>query len=296
LSVTDDTVRAAGAVLWRPAGDGIEVAVVHRPQYDDWSVPKGKLDDGEHALVAAVREVLEETGVRAHPQVRLPDVAYTLLNGTPKTVEFWSMRAGDGVAVPVADPAEVDEIRWLTPEEATGTLSYAADARLVDRVAGLPPITAMTPVVRHATAGERKKWSGNDALRPIDALGREQSHGLATVLALFAPQRLYAATPLRCKQTLEPLAALRGLPIVIDAAFAEPAEAEDVPARARLAADRVAELRDGGTAVICSQGKLIPPMLAVLDRVDDPAPYKTPKGGGWVLSWSGGRPVALSRL
>jgi 8-oxo-dGTP diphosphatase len=299
--VPDDTVRAAGAVLWRPAGDGIEVAVVHRPRYDDWSLPKGKLEDGEHALVAAVREVLEETGVRAQPQLRLPDVAYTLPNGRPKTVEFWSMRAGDAPAVPVAavpveDGAEVDEVRWLAPERALEMLSYPADGRLVDRVAGLPPITAVTPVVRHANAGERKKWSGNDALRPIDALGRQQASRLAIVLALFAPRRLYAATPLRCKQTLEPLAAALGLPIVTDSAFAEPTEVGDVPARAKLAAGRLAEVRDDGTTVICSQGKLIPPMLAMVEGADDPAAYKTPKGGGWVLSWSAASPVALSRL
>jgi 8-oxo-dGTP pyrophosphatase MutT (NUDIX family) len=294
--VPAETVRAAGAVLWRPAGAGIEVAVVHRPRYDDWSLPKGKLDDGEHPLVAGVREVLEETGIRAHPQVRLPDVAYRLPDGMPKTVEFWSMRAGAGAAEPVADPDEVDEVRWLTPEQAADRLSYPADARQVRRVDDLPAITAVTTLVRHASAGERKKWSGNDALRPIDALGRQQADGLAAVLTVFGPERLLAATPLRCKQTLEPLATALGLPIVTDSAFAEPADLEDLPARAKLAATRLAEVREDGPAAICSQGKLIPPALATLRVEEDPAPYKTPKGGGWVISWSGGRPAALSRL
>ena len=143
---------------------------------------------------------------------------------------------------------------------------------------------------------ERKKWSGNDALRPIDALGQQQADGLAIVLALFAPRRLYSASPLRCKQTLEPLADRLELPIVIDSAFTEPAETDDVPGKAQLAATRLAELRDGGTPAICSQGKLIPPLLAALEGAEDPAPYKTPKGGGWVISWSGETPVALSRL
>jgi 8-oxo-dGTP pyrophosphatase MutT (NUDIX family) len=294
--VPEETVRAAGAVLWRPAGDGIEVAVVHRPRYDDWSLPKGKLDHHEHPLVAAVREVLEETGFRAHPQVRLPDVAYTLPDGVPKTVEFWSMRAAAGAAVPIADTDEVDEVRWLSPEQAFDRLSYPADARLAQRVADLPPITAVTALIRHANAGERKKWPGNDALRPVDDLGRQQSAGLAEVLALFTPEHLVAATPLRCKQTLEPLAAATGRPIVTDSAFAEPSDIADLPARAKAAAARLTELRSGGTAAVCSQGKLIPPALAVLEEAEDPAPYKTPKGGGWVISWSGGRPAALSRL
>jgi 8-oxo-dGTP pyrophosphatase MutT (NUDIX family) len=294
--VPAETVRAAGAVLWRPAGAGIEVAVVHRPRYDDWSLPKGKLDEDEHPLVAAVREVLEETGIRAHPQVRLPDVTYTLPNGMPKTVEFWSMRADAGAAEPVADPDEVDEVRWLTPAQAADRLSYPADAGQVRRVDDLPAITAVTTLVRHANAGERKKWAGNDALRPIDALGQQQADGLAAVLAVFGPERLLAATPLRCKQTLEPLATALGLPIVTDSAFAEPADLDDLPARAKLAATRLGEVRADGPAAVCSQGKLIPPALATLLVEEDPAPYKTPKGGGWVISWSDGRPAALSRL
>ena len=292
----DGTVRAAGAVLWRPAADGIEVCVVHRPHYDDWSLPKGKLHPGEYPLVAAVREVREETGVQALPQVRLPDVAYTLASGVPKTVEYWAMRACEAPAGPIDDPAEVDEARWLSPVAADRVLSYPADARLVARVAGLPPITAITPLVRHASAGDRKRWDSDDELRPLDEAGWREAEGLAVVLALFAPRRLYAATPLRCPQTLEPLARTLGLPIITDPAFAEPAEGEDVPARAKLAAARLAEIRDGDTAAVCSQGKLIPALLALLDGAVETEPYRTPKGDGWVLSWSAERLAVLSRL
>ena len=292
-----DPVRAAGAVLWRPAaGGGVEVCVVHRPAYDDWSLPKGKLDHDEHPLIAALREVLEETGLRGVPEVRLPDVSYTLPTGVPKTVQFWSMRAAPAPAVPIADPTEVDEIAWLAPDRAAQRLSYPADADLVDRVAALPTITAQTLLVRHGHAGERKKWSGNDALRPLDELGRRQSAGLAEVLAPFAPQRLFTAPPLRCKQTLEPLAERLALPIVSDPAFAEPPDPADVGARAEIAAARLTELRDGERPAICSQGKVIPPLLAMLDDADDPDVYRTAKGGGWVLSWAGGKLAALSRL
>jgi 8-oxo-(d)GTP phosphatase len=291
-----DPILAAGAVLWRPAGDGIEICAVHRPAYDDWSLPKGKLEDDERALPAALREVLEETGYRAEPVLRLPDVSYPLPDRTPKTVQFWAMRVAGAEAAPIADPAEVDRIAWLTPAQAAQRLTYPADAELVAHVAALPPITAQTLLVRHARAGERKKWSGNDALRPIDELGRQQSAGLADVLAPFAPSRLFAATPLRCKQTLDPLAERLGLPIVTDSTFAEPAEIDEVAARVKVAVSRLAELRDGERAAICSQGKLIPPLLAELRGEDDPAPYKTPKGSAWVLSWTGAKLAALSRL
>jgi 8-oxo-dGTP diphosphatase len=291
-----DTIRAAGGVLWRPAADGIEICVVHRPGHDDWSLPKGKLKDSEHSLAAAVREVLEETGVRGRPQLRLPEVSYELPGGVPKTVDFWLMRAGDEPALEVADDTEVDTVTWLSPAQAVSRLSYPDDAALVEHAAGLPPVTAITPLVRHAHAGERKKWSGDDALRPIDPRGQTEADGLAVVLALVEPARLFAATPLRCKQTLEPLAERLGLPIVSDSGFAEPAELDELPAKAKLAASRLGELRDGGTAVVCSQGKLIPPVLALLRGEADPAQFKTPKGSGWLLSWSGDTLSALSRL
>jgi 8-oxo-dGTP pyrophosphatase MutT (NUDIX family)/phosphohistidine phosphatase SixA len=289
-------IRAAGAVLWRPAGTGIEICVVHRPYRADWSLPKGKLDGAEHPLAAAVREVLEETGVHGEPQLRLPEVAYTLPDGVPKTVEFWLMRAGDGPAADPVDPTEVDAVVWLSPAEALARLSYPDDRRLVEHVTALPPVTAVTALVRHAHAGKRSEFDGNDALRPIDANGRAEAETLGLVVSLIAPRRLFAATPLRCRQTLEPLAGRLGLPIVAESAFAEPATVDEVPARVKLGATRLTELRDGPRTAVCSQGKVIPGILATLAGAEDPAPYKTPKGTGWILTWSGDRVVGLSRI
>ena len=291
-----DIVRAAGAVLWRPLGDGIEVCVVHRPKYDDWSLPKGKLDPDEHPLTAALREVREETGTAAVPQMRLPEAAYDLPDGQSKTVDYWLMRAGDEPAVDVADPTEVDRVEWLDPATAAARLSYPHDGELVRLVSELPPVTAVTALVRHAHAGERKAWAGNDALRPIDPRGQSEADALAVLLAPMQPRHLYAATPLRCKQTLEPLAETTDLPIVTDSAFAEPADADDAPAKAKVAAVRLAEVRADGVAVICSQGKIIPPLLALLRDTEDPKAYKTPKGGAWLLTWSGERLIGLTRL
>lgn len=289
-----DPIRAAGGVLYRPAGDGIEVCLVHRPRYDDWTLPKGKLDADEHPLAGAVREVAEETGCAGLPQLRLEQVSYDLADGTPKTVDFYLMRlADDG---PVQDTSEVDELAWLPPAEAATRLSYADERRVLERAAALPPITAVVALVRHAHAGERKEWKGNDALRPIDERGREQAERIGELLALLRPERLIVATPLRCKQTLEPLAGIVGRPIVQDSAFAEPADADEAPAKAKLAAQRMLDLRDGGLAVVCSQGKIMPTLLATLRDEEDPEPYKTPKGDGWLLTWAGNRLVDASRI
>jgi 8-oxo-dGTP diphosphatase len=288
-------VRAAGGVLYRPAGDGIEVCLVHRPRYDDWALPKGKLDGDEHPMAGAVREVAEETGGIGVPLLRLPRSAYALPDGTPKTVDFWLMRLAE--QGPVKDTAEVDEIAWLPPSEAAARLSYDDERAVLAHAAALPPITAVTALVRHAHAGERKEWKGNDALRPIDEQGRRQAERIGAVLALLRPDRLIAATPLRCKQTLEPLAAaIGGIPIVQDGAFAEPPDADGARAKAKLAAQRLLDLRAGGVPVICSQGKIMPTLLATLRDEDDPAPYKTPKGDGWLLTWAADRLLDASRL
>jgi 8-oxo-(d)GTP phosphatase len=288
-------VRAAGGVLHRTDGEEKTVALVHRPRYDDWTLPKGKLDHDEHPLAGAVREVAEETGWTGVPELRLPTVAYDLPDGTPKTFDYWLMRPADGG--PVRDTDEVDELAWLPLAEAIERVSYADERELLEHVAALPPITAVAGLVRHAHAGERKAWKGNDALRPIDGQGRADAERIGTVLALLKPERLIAATPLRCKQTLEPLAALLGgRPIVQDGAFAEPADADDAPAKAKLGAQRMLELRPGGVPVICSQGKVMPTMLATLRDEADPAPYKTAKGAAWLLTWSGDRLLDASRL
>jgi 8-oxo-dGTP pyrophosphatase MutT (NUDIX family)/phosphohistidine phosphatase SixA len=291
-----DPVRAAGGVLYRRTGDTIEVCLVHRPRYDDWSLPKGHLDTGEHPLLGAVREVAEETGVAARPELRLRTVEYVLPNGRPKAVDFWLMAAG-GQALDPRDTHEVDNAVWLPAAEAVERLTYADERPLVATVAALPAVTTVTGLVRHAHAGERKKWSGNDSLRPIDERGRAQAELAGRIYRLFEPKRLIAATPLRCKQTLEPLAAaLDDRPIVLDSAFTEALDPDDAPAKAKVALQRLFKLQPGPATVICSQGKVIPFLLAALRGEEDSTPYRTPKGSGWVLTWAGDRLLGLWRI
>ncbi|MBM9620726.1 NUDIX hydrolase [Streptomyces zhihengii] len=129
--VGPDTVLAAGCVLWRRAPHGhdrIEICLVHRPKYDDWSHPKGKLKRGEDALAAALREVLEETGHRCLPGARLPSVRYTA-NGRPKHVSYWAAETRSGS---FAASAEVDAIAWLPPAAARARLTQPRDRVLLD--------------------------------------------------------------------------------------------------------------------------------------------------------------------
>lgn len=285
-------IRAAGGVVWRPAAVGVEVCVVHRPRYDDWSLPKGKLDPGERPLAAAVREVAEETGVRAVPQVRLRSIGYRS-DGRPKVVDFWSMVAvGTGGFQP---DTEVDGMRWLPATEAAELVSYPHDAGVLRQFAELPPVTAVLTLVRHAQAGKRATWSGPDSARPLDPTGLDQARALAPLLALTRPGRLLSASPRRCVQTLDPLAGLLDLPIEVDSAFDEPKPGQELEENALAAAGRLAELAlTGAPAAVCSQGKVIPVALARFGGT--PEDYPTPKGGAWLLAFAGDRLVGADPL
>jgi 8-oxo-dGTP pyrophosphatase MutT (NUDIX family)/phosphohistidine phosphatase SixA len=272
-------------VVWRP---GPEVCVVHRPRYDDWSLPKGKLDAGEHPLAAAVREVWEETGVRAAPQIRLSSAHYKTRYGSPKTVDYWSMRAVDSDGL--LPDSEVDEVRWLTPQAAAELASYPHDAEVLAEFAALPSLTGLVLLIRHAYAGERKDWTPPDSVRPLDETGRAQALALAAVLVLFQPTRLVSASPRRCLQTLAPLAKATDLPVEVESVFDETAHEKDPTA----AAARLASLTAlSPVTVVCSQGKVIKQTMPPLAGHGD---FATSKATGWVLPFVGDRLVTADRL
>ena len=122
-------VRAAGGVVVREGADGPEVALVHRPRYDDWSLPKGKLDSGEGWQEGALREVEEETGMRCELGEELESISYIDRKGRRKLVRYWRMTPVDGEFVP---GDEVDEVRWLPPPDAAGLAGYEHDRRLIE--------------------------------------------------------------------------------------------------------------------------------------------------------------------
>lgn len=126
-------IEAAGGVVWRRSGTGAtEVLLVHRPRYDDWSLPKGKLDPREAAEAAALREVEEETGLRCRLGRELPAVRYVDRNGRAKRVRYWAMEPVSGAFAP---GDEVDEVRWLPVDDAAALLSYDRDRAVLDALA-----------------------------------------------------------------------------------------------------------------------------------------------------------------
>jgi 8-oxo-dGTP pyrophosphatase MutT (NUDIX family) len=288
----DRVVAAAGGVLWRPAGAAVEVAVVHRPRYDDWSLPKGKLDAGEHALTAAVREIREETGFEVVVGRRGPRTHYPVREGT-KRVDYWMVRAVGGAFTP---NDEVDELRWLPVPEATHLVTHDHDrAVLADAARTDVPREVSLLLVRHASAGRRADFDGPDELRPLDEKGRRQARRLAEVLPVFRPVALLSADRVRCRETLVPLAERLGLGIGSTEELGEEEFAADPQAGLALV-ERLLEPRsEPGVTVVCSQGGAIPSVLMALGVRHEGA-----RGAVWPPSakasvWAlGGRPGALA--
>ena len=132
MTLGEPKVLAAGGVVWRRDGqDQVEVLVVHRPRYDDWSFPKGKCDPGETFEETAARELREETGYEVAFGAELPDARYRDHKGRPKLVRYWAMTVVGGAFEP---NDEVDEVRWLPVDAAAGLLSYGHDAALLERL------------------------------------------------------------------------------------------------------------------------------------------------------------------
>ena len=151
----DRTVRAAGGVVWRRVDGEVQVVLVHRPKYDDWSLPKGKLDPGEPAVVGAVREVAEETGFVAVPGRTLGESRYRVLDGgrdVAKTVRWWAMRCHAGSFVP---GPEVDVLRWLPVRAALSAAGSTFDTAPLQAFADGPPDTTTVLVTEAVAPDER---------------------------------------------------------------------------------------------------------------------------------------------
>jgi 8-oxo-dGTP diphosphatase len=285
-------IRAAGGVLWRPTSDNdgpVEVAVIHRPRYDDWSLPKGKLAPGEATIDGAVREVLEETGFRVRVGRPLGEVRYTKSSGgsvRPKVVRYWAMEAEGGSFSP---SREVDELRWLDIDSARKLLTRELDVKVLDRFVRGPKLSGYVLLLRHGRAGERSNWEGDDRRRPLDELGMRQAEELVRPLSRFEVEEIISADFDRCVQTVLPLSEAIGVPIREEELFSE----LGYPAHEEEAIHLVRKLGESlSTTVVCSQGDVIPDLLqrlAEVDHVDLPENFHVKKAGVCVLTFDGPR-------
>ncbi len=263
--VDQDTVRAAGAVVWRLAKGQLEVLLVHRPRYGDWSWPKGKLDPGEAPLAAAVREVAEETGLRVRLGIPLPTARYRLSDSLNKTVRYWAARGPDGPPPEPPRPLEVDRTAWFGPDEASERLTRRGDraqlAALTSAHAEGALDTFPVIVIRHAHARPKSSWGRENAERPLVNVGLAQAARLADLLPAWRPEMILSSPWKRCIQTVEPFLARSTARLKTKKRLTEDGHRRDARATARLVTD---QLRKGRAVVICTHRPVLGTVLGTL--------------------------------
>jgi 8-oxo-dGTP pyrophosphatase MutT (NUDIX family)/phosphohistidine phosphatase SixA len=273
-------ILAAGAVVARR---GHEVLLVHRPKYDDWSFPKGKVDPGEHVTAAAIREVEEETGLRIRLCPPLGPQRYTVQNGQSrvKHVRYWAARAVGSDDVSKYQPnAEIDKVAWVPAEDAEGLLTYDRDRATLAEVAPYVKKSHPLIVLRHGKAKSRKKWKKDDRERPLNKVGRGQAEELVAVLGAYGVRRVLSSTSRRCWCTVSPYVDAAELDLQVTRDLSE----EDASGKAvRRHVHRLLDKPE--PAVICTHRPVLP---YVYDALGVPDP-KLEAGAMLVVHHRGGQ-------
>ena len=283
-------MRAAGALVWREKGGDLQVLLVHRPRYDDWSFPKDKLESGESLCACAVREVAEETGVQVRLEQPLETIRYRLGDGTRKEVRYWAARELDRGSpalaargrIPRASRSEIDGVQWMGVKEARKRLDHAIDRDLLGSLVDLwedDKLDTWTLVlVRHARAVKRSVWNRpkkrtaeqDEATRPLTGdHGRARARALAPILAAYGVGRAISSPWRRCCDTMAPYCRAAGLNLELEPAITEHAHAA-APKATRKVVERALRMREGPVA-LCTHRPVLP---AVMDVVAEYAPGK----------------------
>ncbi len=275
-------IQASGAVVLRGSGDEREVLVVHRPAYDDWSLPKGKTAPDEYLAVTAVREVREETGYSIRLVRQLSEPQYPV-GGRSKRVRWWLAELAD--KKPGKHDQEADLVEWWPVQRAVTQLSYPDDVAVLTE-ACRAPMTRPLIIVRHAKAMNRKQWNGPDRDRRLTERGRRQAKALVGLLDAFGVGLVASSSSNRCMRTLAPYAQFAGLEIESVAALSEEVAEESprgvVKAMAKLVA--AAQQSDRPMA-ICGHRPVLPTMFDFLGV----APRSVLRPGELVLCYPGER-------
>jgi 8-oxo-dGTP diphosphatase len=287
-------IRAAGALLWRENSDLItEVALIHRPRYDDWSLPKGKIEVGETALQCAFRELLEETGIKGTFTRELGYVEYEE-SGEQKRVRYWAAKCALSNTQFTANE-EVDEIRWLKISDAKALATHESDQSIIDTFSSQDPHTDTLIILRHTKALERGDWDEEYSQRTLSESGFDQAQLLIKHLEPFAIDELYTSNYTRCVQTVTPLAHLRGLTITEVPSLNEETFNED-PERSISFANAVKQ--DEKNILICSHNPVIPTMVrGILNtKLKNKDLIKLEPGDAWIVHRLHGEIVGLDYL
>lgn len=273
-------ILAAGAVVWRKGKDKvIEVALIHRPKYKDWSLPKGKLEIGESLIACAHREVLEETNIETEFGPFLGEVKYLTPEGD-KSVTFWSAKVLS--AKPFHPNGEVDQLQWLSIKKALQTVNSATDKKMLERFSKLDLDSTPLILLRHAKAISRDEWQGDDDDRPLDSLGTSQAKRLLPILKAFNLQQIHTSDAIRCYDTIYPTAKALELKLEVSNKLSESSYKKDKEKAIDYAKDL---MKAGERVLLCSHNPILPKILDKLSKKSEGliSDEKLLPAGAWVI-------------
>ncbi|CAN2177797.1 Ap6A_hydrolase domain containing protein [Candidatus Nanopelagicaceae bacterium] len=284
-------IRAAGAIIWRENSPfDLEVLVIHRPQYDDWTFPKGKVDDGESPIAAAYREVKEETGVDAVFGQYLGTTSYKV-EENKKKVKYWMARAKND-PTPFIPNAEVDKIEWVDSKTARHFLTHDEDRDLLDDFMSKERYASTLVLLRHAKAVKRSEWNDYDLDRPLNNDGVQQSHKLAKQLEPFGIQGIYSSDATRCFTTVEPFSQSSGIKVNVTKDLNE----EEFDKSSKTSVDYVRQvMKFEGNHLVSGHNPIIPHVLSKIARVEYSSDDLSP-ADAWILHHRGDKVVAVEFL
>ena len=286
-------ILAAGALVWRKSKEKkIEIAVIHRPKYNDWTIPKGKVELNESSIACAYREVIEETSIETEFGMYLGEVKYQSLDG-PKQVSFWSAQV---VKENTFTPnSEVDEIKWVEAAKAAKFLSLDSDREILSKFNKLKYESKPLVLLRHAKALSRDEWQGDDDDRPLDSLGQMQAKRLLSIYQAFNLEQIHTSDAIRCYDTVEPMAKALGLRLEVSNKLSESAFKKDKEDAFDYARDLI---KSDKRALLCSHNPILPKVLNKLTKKSDVESdeEKLYPADAWVIHRIGKEVIQIDRI
>jgi 8-oxo-dGTP diphosphatase len=293
-------IMAAGAVLYRVNQDEFEIALIHRPRYDDWSFPKGKIEFGESFLATARREVLEETGYAAKFGPLIAEIQY-LAEGVPKRVKYWAAHA---ISEPksIADIEEVDLLEWHSLKSAKAKLTHEEDRKVLKLFKDMSPgidKNSTLILLRHAKALKRVEWIGDDGDRPLDNRGQIQSEKFRSIYEAYGIDEIFSSDAYRCLETVKPLGRDLGIIVGIASDISEYQYSRDKEKPLKFAKKFLKASKDSETpktVLLCSHNPVLPKILKELagSMAFDEIDRGLEPGDGWILFHRDGKVRAIN--
>jgi 8-oxo-dGTP diphosphatase len=258
----------------------IEVLLVHRHRYDDWSLPKGKLEEGEALISCAYREVLEETGLSIKLGPFVGVVEYYVPDGL-KQVSYWSASLIEDKSS-FHPNEEVDQIIWLDLESAAFKATRESDKEILELFASSPYDSSAMIMLRHAKALERTEWQGEDEDRPLQLVGQLQAKRMHSLYQVFGVDEIHTSDAVRCLDTVAQMAKTLQLTPIITNAVSEYTYKKNKEKSIDYAKDLIKKNKQ---VILCSHNPVLPRMMEKLTKkIDFDYPdNKLLPGEAWVL-------------